>query len=95
MGSIGDTECKLKEHQQQHVWVLDNLPDLLPLEVIVLHTSLVDPDSIDGIDALLFGEKSCVLGGVGKEDGQDDGPDKGDETEDDKEPLKRVLVGIM
>lgn len=64
MGSIWDTECELKEHQQKHVWVFDNLPDLLPLEVIVLHTSLVDPDSIDGIDSLLLGEKSCILGGI-------------------------------
>jgi hypothetical protein len=64
MGSIGNTECELKDHQQQHVRVLDNLPNLLPLEVIVLHTSLVAPNSIDGVDALLLGEKSCVLGGV-------------------------------
>jgi hypothetical protein len=89
MGSIRNTECELKEHQQQHVRILDNLPDLLPLEVVVLHTSLVTSDSVDGINALLFGEKSCVVGGVGQEDGQNDGPDKGNETEDDKEPLNK------
>lgn len=88
MGTIGNAKRQLIDHQQQHVGILDNLADLIPLEVVVLHAGLVAADSVDGLDSLLFIEEACFIGRVGKEEKKDDCPDEGDETKDNEEPLQ-------
>lgn len=93
MCTVGDAEGNLEDHQQKDIGILDDLADLLPLEAVVLHASLVTSNTIDGINTLLLVEKSCVVGGIGEENSEHDGPGESDETEDDEEPLRKGVSG--
>ncbi|KAI6774066.1 hypothetical protein HG531_000915 [Fusarium graminearum] len=59
VSTIGNAKRKLEEHQEEDIGIRDDLSNLIPLEVVVLHSSLVASNSIDRIDALLFIEESC------------------------------------
>jgi hypothetical protein len=87
MGTIGNAKGKLEQHQKENIGICDDLSNLVPLEVIVFHASLVTSDSIDRINALLFIEEARSTGSVGQKNSQYDGPDESNETKDNKEPL--------
>ena len=87
MCTVRNTKRYLEKHQEQDIGISNDLPDLIPLPAIALHTGLVTSDTVHGVDTLLLGEEAGAVGCVGEEDEQDDSPDESDETEDDKEPL--------
>lgn len=69
VSTIGNAKRKLEEHQEEDIGIRDDLSNLIPLEVVVLHSSLVASNSIDRIDALLFIEESCSGRSIWEKDG--------------------------
>jgi hypothetical protein len=78
------------DHPHPRLWVDEAFDHLLPLEVLVLSTRVVESDTLDGDVFLVIGEPP----GAGRVAGQDEhggyGKDDGDQAADEEDELVRV-----
>lgn len=90
MLTVGDISDQGKEHERPRQRIHERLPQLIPLEVLIADSLLIDPDALDRQQAVLVTQPPRVELVIRHGEVEDDANNHGQQPREQEDNLPRL-----